>query len=432
MTMKGKVKAADAIRACAAELAKQSWCVDLTGSKRTALHALSDRSACIEALAFEFKQWAAHSGIEVCEMEPDDWKHLADRVADKLPNIYGSTFRPVDERFVTVHGVQLANTFVPFKPDVRDDAEGRKLVDELFERLFPDSFERHTVKRFFAHMIQKPLERPQWGLLITGDGGTGKSQLVQLAERALNNRHRWRENVYKPIGSQFSSVLPDNLLVTFDDAPASGNTYEELKFAITRSLQEVEIKGQQKKVLREVFARIVVVSNEETPLTLKDDRRFFVPERCRHFIDRDESGEFFERFFGWLERPHTNAFLYHYFRGIDLNEFDPSKTVRTATLLKMEGQEVGTQVRDLVREFAAKLEIFHETEVLAHARRRGVHARPDQVCKALAREGYIRRRRPHPGGTGQIELWCPASIRRTRSLTQDERQRIIEVLSRSR
>lgn len=383
------------------------------------------------ALSVEFKKWAALTGVEITGLDSDGWRTLPDRVADKLPHIYGSTFRPVNEKFVTVHGVQLANTYVPFRPDYRDDSEGRQLVDELFERLFPDASERRTVKQFFAHLIQRPLERPQWGLLITGDGGTGNSQLLQLVERAMDNRHRWRENTYKPISSQFGSVLPDNLLVTFDDAPASSNTYEELKYAITRAHQEVEIKGQQKKIQREVFARLVVLTNDETPFQMKDDRRFYAPERCTHRVDRNESNEFFSRFCSWLEHPSTNEFLYHYFSRVDRHGFDPSKTVRTATLIRMEGQEDGCQATEVVEEVSAKLEIFHLNEVLTVAKRRGLKVRPDQICKALAKHEYVRRRRPHPAGKGQIELWCPASARRTRTLTDEEKQRIVGALTRS-
>jgi hypothetical protein len=431
MTLRRKLKAAEAVKEFASALAEESWCLDVSGTnKPAALHALSNRSACAEAFAYEFKTWAGQNGIEITGTSKDFWKTLSFQVAQELPRIYGSTFRPVDEKFLLCDGIRLANIYVPFRPEPFEDGEGRAMVDELFERLFPDPLERTTVLQFFAHIIQKPLERPQWGLLITGEGGTGKTRLVELAEMALGNRHRWRENDYKLISKQFSEILPNNLLVTFDDATATAQTYEDLKHSMTKSRQEVEIKGQQKKISREVYARIVILSNSERPLQIEDDRRFFVPSPCTHRVDREESAAFFERFSEWLGGPQASPFLFHYFSGVDLRDFNPNRTVRTKTLLRMEGVTDGAQLKELAGELAGKLEIFHELEIADHIRRHGVDATSKQLCQALCKAGFVQRRRLHPCGKGQLQLWCPATMRRTRSLTDDENRRILARISR--
>lgn len=425
--------AADAAKECARSLAEDSWCIDYSGSKPIAFHSRSNREACTEALSQEFYRWRYRTATKV-EMTDEERRQLPYLLISLLPHTYGSTFQPDAEHFVKVDGLLLVNTWVAYTPSEVVDAEGQALVDEFFERLFPDASERNTVRQFLAHAIQKPRERPEWGLLLTGEGGTGKSLLLQLAERSLGNRHWWREDDFKLIGIRFNEVLPDNILVTFDDATATSGTYGDLKHAMTRKSQQVEIKGKQRPVKREVFARISVLSNEEQPLPgMKDDRRFFAPQRCVHPVDRTESGLFFERFCAWLANSSSSAFLHHYFCRVDLTGFDPSKTIRTKTLRKMEGEEDSAQLQEVISTLAGDLRVFHDVEVAHHLKRRGMLARPDQISKALRDVGFECRRRLNPfHGPKQLNLWCSARQKRTPSLTPEQEQRIGAALSRSK
>lgn len=429
MTQRRKLTEAQAISEFASALADASWCLDLSGTRPAALHALSNRSACSDTFLYEYRDWASRNNVEASKSAAF-YKNLSSRVSARLPRIYGSSFRPVDQKFIEASGLRLANTYVPFKPALSDDVNGRVLLGELFEGLFPDEFERTMVRQFLAHIIQKPLERPQWGLLIMGDGGTGKSRLVELVELALGSKHRWRENNYKLIDKQFSEVLPDNLIVTFDDAPGGTQTYELLKHAITKSFQEVEIKGQQRKISREVYARIVVLSNDDDPLPgIADDRRLFVPSRCVHRVSREETENFFAKFNDWIKQSHVPAFLYHYFCGVNLTGFNASKTVKTETLIALEGKSNPAQLSEAVEEFASKAKIFHRVEIVDHLRSRGMKPNPEELSKVLENAGYVERRRTHPcRSKRQLALWCSARAARAPTLTDAQRDRILQAL----
>jgi hypothetical protein len=287
----------EAVGLYAKHLAAESWCVDVSGIRPAALHADSNRAACAEYFKIEFADWCDANGLSIASFDSNVVsRSLVDKVMARLPRIFGSSFRPTSEKFFKSRGALLANTYKPVDAPAPADLTTPAILQGYLERVLPQKEDRNRVLQFLAHIIQMPQVRPQFGLIMTGEGGTGKSFLVRLVEAALGNRYCWRENSYKPVFKQFSEVLPNNLLVTFDDASASAHTYEDLKHAITSEYQEVEVKGQQKTVSREVYARIIVLSNLEKPLRLVDDRRFYVTEPCVHKVSREESIVLFKKF----------------------------------------------------------------------------------------------------------------------------------------
>lgn len=320
----------------------------------------------------------------------------------------------------------MANTYRPYKPTFVGSELGIQLLEELAQRLFNDAAERKRVFQYLAHIVFQPLERPQFGLLITGAGGTGKSLLISLVEKALDGHHSWRENDYNSAFKPFSEVLPNNLLVTFDDAPTKGSTYDQLKHAITSRNQEVEIKGVQRRVLREVYARIVVLSNDRRPFDLTEDRRFFVPAPCMHKVNKTESDVFFQKLVGWLQSAESGPVIYHWLSQVNLDDFNLTAPEITETHRSM-GAASGGQLDDMVSSYIQDQRLVHIDEVNVHLTRQGISS-PNvrDVAKALTNAGYVSRRRSHPRGTGQLELWVPANRRRQRPLTIEEVGRMRE------
>ena len=316
--------AKDVLKLYAKHLESQSWCIDSSGTTVMALHASSGHPANLDYFKNIFPAW---SRAEKVRVQPDQYKGFMDSLRSNLPtrlhSILGSTMRPTPQPFISVNGAMFANTYAAFNPPRPVDCSA-PLAEELFDRLFPDESERKWCIQHLAHTIQKPLERPQHGLLITGKGGTCKSLMTRLVRSALGGRHWYSKNEYTQALQKFSEVIPDNLLIVFDDATAAKDTYEDLKDTITRDMQTVELKGGQKFVTREVYSRIVVISNLKRPLRLVDDRRFFAPAYCEHPTSKEDSEAFGARLASWLAEPHASVILYHWFMDVDLTGFTAS------------------------------------------------------------------------------------------------------------
>lgn len=421
----------------AKHLESNSWCINASGKFIMAFQASSNEEANLEYFAITFDSWSKQVGIRV---QTDEYlgftDNLSRKLTRKLPCILGSTMRPTPQQFIIVNGATYANTYAGFSPPRPADC-AVPLVEKLFERLFPDEAERKWCKQFIAHIVQKPLERPQHGLLITGAGATCKSSLMRVLSLALGGRHFYSKNDYTQALQKFSEVLPDNLAVVFDDATATKDTYEDLKDTVTRDWQTVERKSTQKYVRREVFARIVVISNKPRPLRLVDDRRFFAPAFCEHLVSEENSAEFGAELSASLLDSDMPAKLYHWLMDTDLKGFTVGSCPRTETLIQMEGastpaleRHISVFIEDKTSDDGIK-PIFHEKEISAYLFAAGLTGvSQDSIGHKLIAQGYEQKRRTltkdekdKDDKQKQIYLWSPI-CKRARSLTVDEEKLI--------
>jgi hypothetical protein len=404
-----------------------------------ALHASSGHPANLDHFKNIFPAWSRQTEIRV---QQDQYEGFLTSLRFKLPthlhSILGATMRPTPARFISVNGAMFSNTYVPFNPPRPDDCSA-PLAEKLLIRLFPDKAERTWCKQFIAHAIQKPLERPQHGLLITGEGSTCKSSLMRLVRSALGGRHFYSRNDYEQATQKHSEVFPNNLLVVFDDAPADkGTIYEKLKDAVTRDTQTVELKGGQKTVNREVYSRVVVISNLKRPLKVVDDRRFFAPAYCVHQKDKADSEAFGVELSAWLLEPTTAAILYHWLMDVPLTNFTVSGCPRTETLIQMEGASTPALERHICTFIEDRTEddkkpIFHEKEIAASVLEAGLQRiSQDEIAHKLIAQGYEHKQRRNPFKPGKfLYLWQLAGQKRARDLTESEKSSLSSTLGLS-
>ncbi|RFP11416.1 hypothetical protein D0T23_21120 [Duganella sp. BJB475] len=339
-----------------------------------------------------------------------------------MPNVLGSAFRPVPERFFDTHpGITLANTYIPYKPQRVLQLLMPAIFREFLDRIFMNREDERVVLDWCADIIQNPTRRPEWGVIMSGDHGTGKSTMTTLVRKALGYNHVWQREQYAPALAKFSEVLPDHLLVCFDDAPAKSDTYETLKFIMSAKTLAVELKFVQKIVQREVYARILICSNKDTPFEFDgQDRRFYVCDRSQMKVDLDESKGFFEKFYEWMGEPSTDAFIYNFFMDRDLSGFKPGSTAQTPALRRMLGLSVG-DFKDILTQLVRKVPRFHNERLLRTLKENGCDNVSQEAIERVMRGlGYKLARRSVPGcRTAQVDVWQP-DVKRSPKLTPSE------------
>jgi len=428
--------AKEAVKRFAAYLTTESWCIDVTSYPFEALHTNSNRRGAIEAFRLQFPAWARANRIRV-DISPADHseflKHLGDRLTAHLPAIYGKSFKPVPDRFFESQGIMLANTFVPFNPELPDEFEMPEILERYLQRAFMTAQDRKFITEWMADTVQNPSLRNQWGVILTGDQGTGKSTIFRIVRAALGGRHVWDKGSYAPAFSQFSEVFANNLLVVFDDAVATKDTYERLKSNMTKTLTPVEIKGVQEQVQREVFARVLICSNDRSPLPKfpANDRRFYVAEYVEHPDgDSKATAEFFEEFNEWFDLPNTPAVLRHWLLSTDLKDFKPGSTVKTEAHAKMAGLST-PQLDSLIAEYVATGLTIHNEGLLTYLAENGYkNPNPDRIDNIMKTLSYEGSRRVVPGcGDKQQPLWQPIPKgKRAPALTPEEIEGIQKVV----
>jgi DNA invertase Pin-like site-specific DNA recombinase len=347
-----------------------------------------------------------------------------------LPRVCGVSFKPVAERsFVDSKGDVLLNTYIEYAPERPANYDECKIVlDAYADRLMHQNpQDRKIVFQFAGDTIQNPARRTQYGVIMRGFPATGKSSLINLLRVAQGGRYVWSEADYAPVFKQFAEVLPSNTTVVFDDATAGKNTPEDLKLAVTRMTANVEIKGVQTIVEREVFARIWVINNRKRPFMLPADcRRFYVTEYLDHLIDLADSEAYYESFTAFWKNPDNAATIHWWFRDIDLSDFKPNSCIKTEArkqliAMSTSGADTviaeflgGTEISHIDGDGITQTttppvrEVFHQsqlTDVLLQARIKDLA--PDLIRRKLTEAGYEEKRRVIGSCNKgkQIEVW---------------------------
>jgi hypothetical protein len=130
---------------------------------------------------------------------------------------------------------------------------------------------------YFAHMIQRPWEKPLVALVFKGQKGTGKNALVERVG-ALLGPHFMVADDERYLLSNFNAHLESNLFFVLDEASWAGDKRAEgkLKGLITGSQHNIERKGVDHYTV-DNLTRVAIIGNEKwlVPAT-QDERRFAV------------------------------------------------------------------------------------------------------------------------------------------------------------
>jgi hypothetical protein len=175
---------------------------------------------------------------------------------------------------------------------------------------------------YFAHMIQRPYEKPLVALVFKGQKGTGKNALVERVGALLGPHFMVADDERYLLGN-FNSHLESNLFFVLDEAAWAGDKRAEgkLKGLITGGQHNIERKGIDHYTV-DNLTRVAIIGNEKwlVPAT-QDERRFAVFNVGE---GRKQDREFFHSMRVGLEQggyAHLLRFLLDFdISGLDINE----------------------------------------------------------------------------------------------------------------
>jgi len=183
---------------------------------------------------------------------------------------------------------------------------------------------------YFAHMIQKPWEKPLVALVFKGDKGVGKNALVERVGDLLGN-HFLVATHNRYLTSNFNGHLENLLFMVLDEAAWAGDKKTEgvLKGLITGSQHVVEHKGEKPYTV-DNKTRIAVIGNEDWIVPAShDERRFAV-------FDVGDGRKQDRKFFQSMRvgmAAGGNRVLLRYLRQFDISRLDINGAPATRALL---------------------------------------------------------------------------------------------------
>lgn len=130
---------------------------------------------------------------------------------------------------------------------------------------------------FFAHMVQKPWEKPLVALVFHGKKGVGKNALVERVGKLFGPHFMVADDDRYLLGN-FNSHLESNIFFVLDEASWAGDKRAEgkLKGLITGTEHTIERKGAEPYRV-DNLTRVAIIGNEKWLVpTSTDERRFAV------------------------------------------------------------------------------------------------------------------------------------------------------------
>lgn len=183
---------------------------------------------------------------------------------------------------------------------------------------------------YFAHMIQKPWEKPLVALVFKGKKGTGKNALVERVGSLLGPHFLVADNDRYLLGN-FNSHLEANLFFVLDEAAWAGDKKAEgrLKGLITGQRHLIEHKNKEPRS-RKNLSRIAIIGNEDWLVPASQDERRFAVFHIGE--GRIQDREFFHNMRVGMEQGGY-AHLLRYLLDFDLSTVDVNDAPNTQALL---------------------------------------------------------------------------------------------------
>lgn len=131
---------------------------------------------------------------------------------------------------------------------------------------------------WFAHMVQRPWEKPGVALVFRGQKGTGKSLLVGIVARAIGKSNTLTTANAKSLFGTYNWHLADKLLICAEEAFFAGNREhnDQLKHLLTGGDIEVEQKYGQRFSMKSMHRMIMTSNHNQVVAASHDERRFYV------------------------------------------------------------------------------------------------------------------------------------------------------------
>lgn len=225
--------------------------------------------------------------------------------------------------------------YQPLEPNEEPRADWQAAVDAFIEHAYQNVCMGSRplfrwLMGYFAHLVQRPWEKPLVALVFRGSKGVGKNALIDRIGDLLGPHFLLTSNRRYLIGN-FNGHLENLLLFVLDEAFWSGDKPAEgtLKDLITGRQHVVEHKGKEPYTV-DNRTRIVIIGNEDwlAPAT-HDERRFAVFDVGE---GRKQDRKFFNDMRVGMEAGGYRLLL-RYLLDYDISELDFNQAPLTNALL---------------------------------------------------------------------------------------------------
>lgn len=228
------------------------------------------------------------------------------------------------------------NTAKPFAFDYISKEDRNPDALPMFKTLINNLSEspegRDYTLYYLAHMVQKPLERPEVMLFFKSHGGTGKDTLTNTAVAIFGQDHCETIDDMGVVFDRFNSVMANKLFITMNEVDGKqGTAYiEKLKNRLTSERIHITYKNKE-PYKQDNFARFWGHSNNPNPIPLDTGvvRRLHANQVP---ADNLLCEEFFAKYYACLKDKHWVNSLASELCDYDLTQFNVRRPPKSSSL----------------------------------------------------------------------------------------------------
>jgi len=174
---------------------------------------------------------------------------------------------------------------------------------------------------YFAHLIQKPYEKPLTTLVFKGRKGVGKNALIDRIGKLLGSGHYIVAHDGRYLTSNFNGHMDSCLCLVLDEAFWSGDKAAEGKLKGLSTAPEIMIerKGKEPYVI-DNMVRIMIIGNEDWLVPASTDERRYAVFTVGDKRARDN--KFFEKMMTLMDHKGGAEVLMDYLKNrsiVDIN-----------------------------------------------------------------------------------------------------------------
>lgn len=174
---------------------------------------------------------------------------------------------------------------------------------------------------WFAHIVQKPHEKPSIALVFIGDEGTGKGLLTQgIMGRILKHRHTVTASS-EALKDKFNVSQAYKFLIVLEEACWRGDkaTQGQLRYLTGNDKITVEEKFGDRYQIND-YARYVITANNSDPVHLQSsNRRWLVFENS----DKYQGHIIYQRLWNEIRKKKLAEKFYQFLLDRDISRFQP-------------------------------------------------------------------------------------------------------------
>lgn len=240
----------------------------------------------------------------------------------------GITFYPTDERY---HNGKLNSYFgLGAKPSPYEFADiGAYLLHLDLIICSGDKACYEYLLNWLAHLVQKPMEKPEVAIVLKAGQGTGKGTFVDPIGKIIG-AHFVHLTEQSQVVGRFNSLLENKVLIFADEFFAGSKKHtDQLKGMITEKTAKIERKGID-SIMVPSFSRLIMASNHENIVSIeKDERRYLYLEVSE---ERKQDHQYFEALRKVIDKPEFTGKLLKFLLERDISSFNPRKVPQTKAL----------------------------------------------------------------------------------------------------